>query len=91
MTPAGRTPDHYFRTEHLQAVIAGRAAGGGLVTIVSHGVKFVLRVIATAVMARLLTPQDYGLVAMVAVVMNFVSMFKDLGYPSPRSKSRDHG
>ena len=33
----------------------------------------------TVVLARLLTPQDYGLIGMVAVVMGFVSMFKDMG------------
>jgi len=79
MTPDGPTPDKYFRTEHLNAVIAGRTARGGFVTIVTHGLKFALSIVATAILARLLTPQDYGLVAMVAVVMNFVSMFKDLG------------
>ncbi len=30
-------------------------------------------------MARLLTPQDYGLIGMVAVVTGFVSMYRDLG------------
>lgn len=79
MTPDGPTPVNYFRTEHLNAVIAGRTARGGLVTIASHGLKFALSIVATAIMARLLTPQDYGLVAMAAVAMNFVSMFKDLG------------
>jgi PST family polysaccharide transporter len=30
-------------------------------------------------MARLLTPQDYGLIGMVAFVTGFVAMYKDLG------------
>ena len=71
--------DNYFQTEHLNAALAGRTARGGLVTIVSHGLKFALSIVATAIMARLLTPQDYGLIAMAAVILNFVSMFKDLG------------
>jgi len=35
--------------------------------------------VATAILARLLTPQDYGLIGMVAVFTGFVAMFKDLG------------
>ena len=45
----------------------------------SHGFKFAIGIVATAIMARLLTPQDYGLIGMAAVATNFVAMFKDLG------------
>ena len=45
----------------------------------SHGVKFAIGIVATAILARLLSPQDYGLIGMVAVATNFVAMFKDLG------------
>ena len=47
--------------------------------MLSHGVKFAISIVATAVLARLLSPQDYGLIGMVAVATNFVAMFKDLG------------
>jgi O-antigen/teichoic acid export membrane protein len=47
--------------------------------MVSHGFKFSISIVATAVLARLLTPHDYGLVGMVAVVTSFASLFKDLG------------
>ena len=71
--------DQYFRTDHLRTNLAGRAARGGVVAIASQGLKFVFTIAATSVMARLLTPNDYGLVGMVAVVTGFVSMYKDLG------------
>ena len=45
----------------------------------SQGLKFVITIAATSVMARLLTPGDYGLVGMVAFFTVFVSMYKDLG------------
>lgn len=69
----------YFDTAHLSAAIGSRTARGGVVTIVSHGLKFALSILATAVLARLLTPQDYGLIGMVVVFTGFVAMFKDLG------------
>src|SRR5215207_2097159 len=75
----GNSSREYFDTEHLNAGIASRTARGGVVTIVSHGLKFALSIVATAILARLLTPQDYGLIGMVVVFTGFVAMFKDLG------------
>jgi PST family polysaccharide transporter len=69
--------DPYFQTEHLKVDLVGRTARGGAVTIVSQGLKFVLGMGGTVILARLLTPEDYGLIGMVAVVIGFVSIFKD--------------
>ena len=71
--------EHYFRTDHLKTNLGGRTARGGAVAITSQGLKFLFTIAATSVMARLLTPADYGLIGMVAFVTNFVSMYKDLG------------
>lgn len=38
-----------------------------------------LQLITTIILARLLSPSDFGLMAMVMVVIGFVSLFKDLG------------
>jgi O-antigen/teichoic acid export membrane protein len=69
----------YFETEHLKVDLGGRTVRGGAVTIVTQGLKFLIGMIATVVLARLLTPQDYGLIGMAAVIIGFVSIFKDLG------------
>jgi PST family polysaccharide transporter len=45
----------------------------------SQGITFVLHIGMTVVLARLLTPEDYGLIGMVAVITGFVSMFSHLG------------
>ena len=71
--------DRHFRTEHLQEDLASRTTRGGMVTLSSQGLKFGLGIAATVILARLLTPQDYGLIGMVAVITGFVSIFKDLG------------
>jgi len=42
-------------------------------------VLFVLQIAGMMVLARLLTPADYGLIGMVTVVVNFAQMFKDVG------------
>jgi len=45
----------------------------------AQGLKFFLQMGSTVVLARLLTPQDFGLIAMVTAVTGFVMMFKDMG------------
>jgi PST family polysaccharide transporter len=46
---------------------------------VAQGTQFVLNLASTMVLARLLTPQDFGLVAMVATIMGFLRIFNDAG------------
>jgi PST family polysaccharide transporter len=76
---SGNWRDRYFRTDHLLADIKGRAYRGGAVTLSAQGIKFALNLCSTAALARLLTPQDFGLVAMVTAITGFLKMFKDAG------------
>lgn len=52
---------------------------GGAVTLVSQGLRVLLQLASTAVLARLLTPSDFGLVAMVVAVIGFIGLLKDAG------------
>ena len=75
-----KKPDGWqFRTDHLKANLGSNTARGSLITLTWHGVKFVVGIGATAIMARLLRPEDYGLIGMVAVITLYISMFKDMG------------
>jgi PST family polysaccharide transporter len=56
-----------------------RTIRGGLVVIISQAVKFVLRMGSLVVLARLLTPNDFGLVGMVIAVTGVLAIFKDAG------------
>ena len=56
-----------------------RSVRGGLVNLISQGVQFIIQSIATIVLARLLTPADFGLVAMVATITGLGQAFADLG------------
>lgn len=83
MDPAdstGSTPaDPFFSKEHLKADLGGRTLRGGAVAITTQGAKFCITIGATSILARLLTPEDYGLIGMVAFVIAFLSTYKDLG------------
>ncbi|MHC4207446.1 MAG: oligosaccharide flippase family protein, partial [Planctomycetota bacterium] len=74
--------NNFFNTEYLKADLKGRSVRGGAVTIAAQWIKFCLQMASMVVLARLLTPQDFGLIAMVMVVTNFVTMFKDMGLSS---------
>ena len=72
-------PNRFFDTEHLKADIKERSVRGGAVTMTAQIIKFLLHTGSTIVLARLLTPQDYGLIAMVTAITGFVTLFKDMG------------
>ncbi|PSB64745.1 lipopolysaccharide biosynthesis protein [Chroococcidiopsis cubana CCALA 043] len=76
---AATDPKQYFCTDHLKVDLRGRSVRGGAITVVTQICKFLLNIGAIIFLARLLTPEDFGLVAMVATVTNFVTTFKDLG------------
>ena len=72
-------PSRFFRTDHLLAELKHRSVRGGLMTLTAQATKFVLQTGSTIVLARLLAPSEFGLVAMVTAVTGFVAMFKDAG------------
>ena len=79
MTDANTKYKHLFETDHIQADLKRKTVGGGIWTMLGQIGSYIIRLGLTIVLARLLTPEDYGLVAMVAVVTNFAMMFKDMG------------
>ena len=59
-----------------------RSVRGGLVTAVSQAVTVFLQLASTVVLARMLTPDDYGVMGMVLSFVALASIFKDLGLSS---------
>ena len=66
-------------TDHLQSDLRGRSVRGGVLNVTSQGAQFLIQSVATIVLARLLTPADFGLVAMVSTVTGLGQAFADLG------------
>lgn len=52
-------------------------------------VRALLQIAQVAVLARLLAPEDYGLMAMVSVVLGFASIFADMGVNSAYVQRQD--
>ena len=59
--------------------LKGKTIRGGLARLVAQGVNFLLRVVSLMVLARLLGPQDFGLVGMVTVFTGVLTLFRDFG------------
>ena len=56
-----------------------KAVRGATITLASQGAKFALSLGITMILARLLTPRDYGLFAMAALFTGLVAIFRDGG------------
>jgi O-antigen/teichoic acid export membrane protein len=52
---------------------------GALAKLIGQGATFVLRLIFIVVLARLLSPSDFGIVAMVSAITGFYDLFRDGG------------
>jgi len=66
-------------TEHLRGDLKRRSFHGGLFTLGAQGAQWLVTTASTVVMARLLTPADFGLVAMVTTISGLCQAFADLG------------
>lgn len=71
--------DKIFNTDHLKKNLKLKSIRSGAVTLSSQGVTFVIRIGFIMIMARLLNPDDFGIIAMVATITGFAKVFKDLG------------
>ena len=70
---------NYFDTDNLTADLKKRSIRGGAIVFVTQFSKFCIQMGSTVILARLLTPDDYGLIGMATVIVRFVQLFKDLG------------
>jgi O-antigen/teichoic acid export membrane protein len=56
-----------------------KSVRGAIVVVAAHGVKVLLGAGTLILLARLLSPEDFGLAGMAATLTNFLSMFRDAG------------
>jgi PST family polysaccharide transporter len=70
---------HHFETGHLLANLKGRTVSNGFITLVAQSAQFGVTLGSTMVLARILAPQDFGLIAMVTTILGFLRVFKEAG------------
>jgi len=85
-------PAHYdrlFRTDGLRKDLKRLTVRGGTVAVANHAAKVVLLVGSTVILARLLRPEDFGIVAMVTAITGFSNTFRDFGLSSATIQRED--
>lgn len=77
--PATDRGRRYFDTEHIRKDLQGKTVRAGAFSAAAQVAKGFLEIVATLVLARMLSPGDFGLIGMAVVVTGFIAMFRDLG------------
>ena len=73
------TYDSQLSTADLQTDLKQRSIRGSFISVGARGVNTLVQIGSTVVLARLLTPSDFGLVAMVLVGLDLLMNFRDAG------------
>ncbi|MCA9257385.1 MAG: oligosaccharide flippase family protein, partial [Phycisphaerales bacterium] len=81
--------DEFFNNPALGKDLRTKGVRGGTATIASQAGRFLIGTAGTAVLARILTPGDFGLLAMIAAFTRFLTLFKDLGLSTATIQRKD--
>lgn len=76
-----------FRGDNLD--LGRTSIRSGMINMGSQVISVALGLVSTIVLARLLTPAAYGTIGMVATVIAFASLFKDLGLSTATIQRKD--
>lgn len=79
MAPARTEPSDHLNRDDLGEDLVGTATRGAAVTISTQGLRFVIQTGSTMILARLLSPADFGLIAMVVALTGFADLMIGFG------------
>jgi len=74
--------ERHLRTDHLLRDLPSRSVRGGAITLAAQAAKLVLNLATAVILARLLSPGEFGLVAMSTALVYFLLPAIDLGLPA---------
>ncbi len=66
-----------------------RSVRGGAITVIDQVLHVIVTMASVVVLARLLTPEDYGIVAMVTAITGVVNLFRELGLSSATIQTKN--
>jgi len=85
----GLSPEHELATDHLTQDIGRRSRRGGAVLLGAQMVRVLGQMATLVVLARLLPPQAFGLLAMVAAIGLVLDLIKEFGLSSATIQRSD--
>lgn len=77
--PSDEDANSHFSTRNIRQGLKNRTISSGIVTIGSQAIQFTANICAIMVLARLLAPEDFGLIAMAMTVLGILGVLKDAG------------
>jgi PST family polysaccharide transporter len=78
----------FFEENREHDDLSGQAVRSGVIALVARGIVAAVQLTTTVILARLLVPADFGLVAIVAALTSFVPMLIDLGLTDSTVQNR---
>lgn len=73
------TPDVFFGNNQARENLAHQSLRSGALSLIARGLNITIQFGSTVVLARLLSPEDFGLFAMVSALTGFAPALIDLG------------
>lgn len=70
----------WFDSNHQHSALKEKSVKGGISTTLSQLIVFGVNTFSMIILARVLLPSDFGMIAMVAAFAGFVTIFKDAGF-----------
>lgn len=74
--------------DHLKEGLGARTTRGGAIVIASQVGRALIQILTTYCLARLLAPDDFGIIAIGYTVLTFVMLFTELGLSTVTVQSR---
>ncbi|ACU06799.1 probable succinoglycan transport protein [Flavobacteriaceae bacterium 3519-10] len=70
-----------LNTKYLRKIsdLKNESVSGGMWSMLGQVINFSVQILGTMVLARVLFPEDYGLIAVVGTFTGFVAVFRDMG------------
>src|SRR3954453_11979729 len=78
--------DKYFAENKAFAGLGRASLHSGVIFIAARGANIFVQLASTILLARILSPHDFGLVAMVIALTGFAPMLINLGPSKPSTK-----
>jgi PST family polysaccharide transporter len=78
-----------LRVDHLQKDLVGRSLRGGVITFGAQGFKIAIQFGTVMILSRLLPPQAFGLLAMIAALTEILDQIKDFGLSAATIQKTD--
>lgn len=88
-SPAASPRRDPLATADLEQDLHGHSVRGGAIVMLGQGGSVVLGIVSAAVLARLLDPEDFGLVAMASAFVALLGEFADLGLSQATVQRRE--